>query len=436
MKKILFCCILTLTVVCGMLLGAVAVDSSASEQSAAVFSYGLSVLSANTDVAVMTLVGNDVTFSADTFARGLNLSKVKYVTVYTLPPAQDGELLLGSTRIAAGQSISAENLPYMVFSPVSDEAPMQSSFTFTANGGTTPIVCNMYLLDRGNQTPTVSVASGLSLNISTYKGHSHYGTLSAYDPDGDEMTFEVVSYPQNGSIRMTDKAMGSYIYTPQASYVGSDRFTYVARDRYGNYSSSATVHLEVDLSGTSVVYEDMKDWKEYNSALALTDAGIMSGTQVGNSYYFYPEKSVSRVEFLVMAMNAVGITDVPKCNTTVFADDAQIPDAMKGYVSAAYQLGYVSGSEVDGKLCFSPNESLTRAQAAVILERLVDPDGAAVSATFADTSEIPTWASGAITSLHAAGIMSAEDGYIAPSATLTRAQTAQMLASAMRYVNL
>ena len=123
----------------------------------------------------------------------------------------------------------------------------------------------------------------------------------------------------------------------------------MVRDRYGNYSASATVNLRVTQQGTSIVYADMLDSAQYNAALALTEAGVMSGTQVGNQYFFYPEKSVSRAEFLVMAMNAAGIEALPACNTTVFADDDQIPPAMKSYVAAAYELGYVSGSLVDGE---------------------------------------------------------------------------------------
>lgn len=433
MKKILFKRVLGAAVVGCLLAASMTVSGNAASATKPVVSYGVSILAAQTDMAVMTLVGNDIAFSKDVFARALNLSEIKYITVNTLPSVADGELLLGSTRVAAGQSISAENLSYMTFSAGNPDTPLHSYFTFTANGSATPIVCNLYLLSRGNYTPTVSVASELSLSASTYRDLCAFGTLSAYDPDGDELCFEVISYPQNGALRMTDRSRGNYVYTPNAGYVGSDRFTYVARDKYGNYSAPATVELRVSLSGTSVTYEDMKDSREYNAALKLTEAGIMSGTQVGSLYYFYPEREVSRVEFLVMAMNAVGITDVPTCEKTVFADDDLIPNTMKGYVQTAHELGYIDAKEVDGALCFAPHETLTRAQAAVILSELIELQSAAVAPTFADVTEIPSWASEAICSLNAAGILCTTDGYISPGASLTRAQTAHMLAAAMEY---
>jgi hypothetical protein len=217
--------------------------------------------------------------------------------------------------------------------------------------------------------------------------------------------------------------------------VGSDSFPYVARDKYGNYSASATVNLRVETAGTSITYVDMKDSHAYPAALALTEAGVMSGTQVGSDHYFYPERSVTRAEFLVMAMNAAGITEVPTCYNTGFADDAEIPETMKGYVATAYAMKYVSGSIVEGELKFLPNEPITRAQAAVILAGIVGFEDVAVTPTFADGSEIPAWASEAIYSLNAVGIMVSHDGYISATADLTREQTAMMLAAVMRYVN-
>jgi len=277
------------------------------------------------------------------------------------------------------------------------------------------------------------MASGLTLNASTYKGLALHGRLSAYDPDGDSLIYEIVSYPQNGAVLLTDREQGTYVYTPNAGYVGSDRFSYIARDKYGNYSASATVRLRVEQAGTAITYADMKDSAAYVSAIALTEAGVMSGTQVGSAYYFYPEESVSRVEFLVMAMNAVGVTEVPACDATVFADDADIEPSMKGYVHTAYELGYISGSLSGGVLSFLPDEAITRAQAAVILANMVGVSDIAVTPTFNDQSEIPVWAKDAIYSLHAVGIMGEESGYITPTAKITRAQTAQMLAAAMEY---
>lgn len=406
---------------------------SAQSPTAEVVSYGLCVLAAGTDVAVSAPIGNDVVFSADCFARGLNLPRVDSITVKTLPDPLKGELLLGSTRVAAGQTVSGANLALMTFAPATEEYT-QASFTFTANGSPTPMICNVYLTGGINYTPTVSMASGLSLNLFTYKDLEVYGKLSGYDPDGDTLIYEVVSYPRNGSVLLVDRNEGSYVYRPCEGYVGEDSFSYVVRDCYGNYSASATVDLQITRLGSTVTFSDMPEHPSYRAALALNDAGIMSGTQVGEGCYFYPDRGVNRVEFLVMAMNAVGICDVPDCDQTVFADDGEIPNSMKGYVAAAYELGYINGSLENGKLSFHPNEEITRAQAAVILSNLVGLCEVSVIPTFSDGSDIPVWARESIYSLNAAGILVESDGCISPTARVTRADTADMLFGAMQYV--
>ncbi len=431
MKQPYTCKKLFFIILCVTFLFCASVPTSAASETAPVISHGLNILAAKTDMAVSVPAGNDMFFCSDDFARNLNLSHIDYITILSLPKNTEGELLLGSTRVAVGQTISAENLSYLSLAPLEDVE--KASFEFAANGNSIAMVCRVYWMNEENNRPTVSMASGLSLNISSYQNLPTWGKLSAYDADGDQMVFEIVSYPKNGAVLLENQTDGSYCYTPNENFVGSDSFSYVARDLYGNYSAMATVNLKVSLLGTSVSYVDMQNSSAYNAALSLTEAGIMSGTQIGNEFYFYPEKEVSRAEFLVMAMNAVGITDVPECEKTVFFDDDDIPSSMKGYVATAYAMHYISGSTADGKLCFLPNEPITRAQAAVILSNIIGLCEVPVIPVFADKSEIPVWAREAIYSLHTVGILSADEGYISPTAKITREQTASVLSATKRY---
>jgi hypothetical protein len=247
------------------------------------------------------------------------------------------------------------------------------------------------------------MAPMLSMHIFTYRGLAAHGMLSAYEPDGDAMTYEVISYPSNGVLTLEDAATGAYIYEPQGDFVGTDSFGYVARDCYGNYSAGATVTVRVDVPGTQVRYEDMVEGRAYNAALALTEAGVMSGTQVGNQHYFYPEKNVTRAEFLVMAMNAVGITDLPTCEATAFFDDGAIAPSMKGYVAAAYTMGIISGTGVGGELCFLPDEEITRAQAAVMVQNVLQAPLPETAAVFAGPA-LPVWAQDSVLALDHAGL--------------------------------
>ena len=396
-----------------------------------ILSQGVQILSASTEMAVWGPRGNDVTFEAEDFSRNLNLSRIDYIKVLSLPSAAEGELLMGSVRVSAGQIISGENLAHLCFS-AADDSVTKASFTFSANGTATAVTCNVHLLNGTNYAPTVSMASSATLQMSTYRDREAHGRLSAYDPDGDALVFEIVKTPANGSVLLTDRSEGTYVYAPRSGFTGSDEFSYVARDVYGNYSSATTVKLRVMTSGTSVTYVDMADSKAANAALALTEAGVMSGVEIGNQHFFYPDRTVTRAELLVMAMNAAGITDVPASESTGFDDDADIATAMKGYVSAAYQMGYISGTLKEGKLCFLPNEEINRAEAAVMICAILGEESSGVIPTFADGAEIPVWAQESIYTLNTLGVMDATDGYISPTSPLTREQAALILQAVTR----
>ena len=78
-------------------------------------------------------------------------------------------------------------------------------------------------------------------------------------------------------------------------------------------------------------------------------------------------------------------------------------------------------------LCFDADRPITRAEAAVILCRLLDVEEPDSSPTFADKDSIPVWARASVSALYELGIYTAEDGHTEATATLTRADAAQML---------
>ena len=395
----------------------------------------LAILAARTDMAVATLCGNDYYFSEDVFARSLNLSGVSAVTIRSLPAVTDGELMMGSVRVSEGQVIPRSDLRLLSYVAKDSSAKGKAQFTFSPGEVGYASTCNVYLLDELNYSPTVSVVSSEALCVSTHRNFVGYGTLSAYDPEGDPLTFEIVSAPRNGLLLMTDAATGSYVYLPRLGFTGTDSFRYVARDLYGNYSAAATVSVRVEAPSVSVEYADMMGRREYNAALTMTEAGIMRGTALGEKTYFYPDQTVSRVEFLQMAMQTIGVTSLPDVKDTGFADDDAISADAKGYVAAAYRLGYIDADEDSkGNLNFLPDETLTRAQAAVWLCRMIRAEASDIKPVFADAADIPSWADDAIAALSSLGVLTptAGAGNISPNEPVTRAQTAQMLAVVRR----
>ena len=392
-------------------------------------SYGLRVLAAREEMVFAGLVGNEISFTAEDIRRAMNLSELNYVTIRSLPNPGEGTLFVGSIGAAEGQVISAGSLSLLSFAAADDSKPTEATMTVSVNGSDYAVTCRLYLLDRVNYTPTVALVPAISLHIETYKDLPTAGTVSSYDPEGDEITYEITRYASHGRISLTDRHTGAYVYTPDPGYVGQDSFDYVVRDRYGNYSTSTTVSIQVSPRPTAVTYADIDGEGNAAAILTVSEWGLMNGTRMGSETYFKPSASVSRLEFLVTAMEAAGITaeTVASSAPPTFHDAGDIPAAMSLYVGYAQQKGYINGKTVDGKLCFCPEEEISRAEAAVVLSNII---GYAVENTvtaFADQQALPTWSGEAFTSLRALGVLQCPDGNARADAVMTRGDTAEWL---------
>lgn len=407
-----------------------------NRETAPAVSYGLRVLAAREEMVFAGLCGNEISFVAEDICRAMNLSELDYVTVRSLPAPGEGTLFVGSVGASEGQVISAGSLSLLSFAAADDTKPSEAVMTLSVNGSDYAMTCRLCLLDRLNYTPTVALAPAVSLQIETYRDLPTAGTVSAYDPEGDEITYEIVRYASHGRVTLADRHTGAYVYTPDRGYTGQDSFDYVVRDRYGNYSTSATVSITVTAPPASVSYADIDGEGNAAAILKVSDMGLMNGTRVGGETYFKPSEAISRVEFLVTALQAAGITAdrVAGLGDPSFADTADIPVAMRPYVSYAVQKSYVGGKAGENGLCFQPNDPITRAEASVILSNII---GYAVEDTvtaFADVQTLPAWSTEALTSLRALGILSCPDGNAHPGMTMTRGDTAVWLCKTVQLM--
>ena len=397
-------------------------------------SNALSVIAKQNDMAKFAVVNNKIVFSADDLDRYLNTTELSSITITSVPELVDGCLCVGDVTVNAGQTISRENLSLLNYK-ANNESVTQSCFKFKVNGSSYEMTCNLYFLTRENAAPTLALEDERTLAVSTHQTIAVYGKISGYDADGDELRYEVVSYAKNGVLDFDGKS-GEYTYTPQGLYFGEDSFEYVAVDKYGNYSSSRKVSFTVEKLKGDVIFCDMQGHRDHHAAMTLVEDGIMSGVSIGNNTYFMPEKAVSRVDFVAMLMNAIGYGDIQTVLDTGFDDDGDIPASMKGYVKKARDLGLISGSvNANGDYLFEPNREITRAEAALIVSKLVDAEVPTVKPIFPDRNDIPTWAQDAIYVLNNLGILNSVGGSISPNSSITRAQVANMLYSLMKYID-
>ena len=374
-----------------------------------------------------------VLFSAADFENAAAVTDFDTLTITSLPAAADGTLYLGAVPVAVNQSISQKSLDSLKFVPAAGTE--EGSFTFSIGRGYT-MECVMKITDEINFAP-VAASYEETVAAWTQRDITCVGSLDAYDPEGDALVFEIVDYQKKGLLVMNDATHGDFRYTPYVGCSGTDFFTYRVRDSYGNYSGIATANVSISRKNHGVVFSDMSEHWAHSAAIEMCAAGIMDYAANGADAVFMPDKAVSREDFLVMVMRALGadLDDEAGEIHTVFADDDEISAENKAYVSAAYNAGIIKGREENGIRTFAPDDTITRAEAAVMINNILGAEVPLRVSLFTDNDTVPAWAQSALYALNDLGILKGTGaGTISPYATLNRAQAAQILLNLTQYV--
>ena len=372
----------------------------------------------------------ELNFDVNDFDANLG-SNVKSITVLSLPKDEDGKLMLGNLYVVENQVIYRDDFSALKFIPRSNTEGSYS-FTFSPDNSGYEINCSLKILKSANFSPVCT--NGIAVSAWTQRDIATFGTLDGFDPDGDELKYEIVSLPKKGLVDITNVSAGDYKYVPYAKATGNDYFTYRVRDCYGNYSEEITVNIKIEKLKTSLVFSDMDGNKAMNAAIIVTNDNLMSVTKNNDgTVSFKPEENITREEFIVLVMNAMGAKDVPVINKTRFADDDNISAQYKGYIESAFALGIIQGERKADGVYINPKSTISTAEAAVIINKIIGASSTTSMTVFNDASDIPEWAKSALTSLNELGIIPKENGKINPNSPLTRAQTAQILMSLLEY---
>ncbi|MDW7773316.1 MAG: Ig-like domain-containing protein [Desulfobulbaceae bacterium] len=121
------------------------------------------------------------------------------------------------------------------------DATGSDSFTFKVNDGTSDSNTAMVTVAVGaaKQPPVATDAA-----VATEMNQPVSGRLSASDPDGDSLTYSIVTNGSLGSAVVTDPGTGAFTYTPNLDAIGSDSFTFKVNDGTVD-SSTATVTISI-----------------------------------------------------------------------------------------------------------------------------------------------------------------------------------------------
>ena len=77
--------------------------------------------------------------------------------------------------------------------------------------------------------------------------------LPCADPNGDPLTFQVLSSPQRGTVIVVDHASGAATYAPGVGAAGHDTFSFAARDDGGAAGAPALASLELATQATAAL---------------------------------------------------------------------------------------------------------------------------------------------------------------------------------------
>ncbi|MBR7162153.1 MAG: cadherin-like domain-containing protein, partial [Clostridia bacterium] len=330
----------------------------------AVLSPAISVMQDDFEM-IKTGVGvNTVSFGEDDFKELLGDSDFTGIKLQALPEASDGILKLGTKTLAPGDVIERDMLAALRFIPAEEGKTAVFSFLPQGTEYEKPFLCTVYMLDTLNFAP-VAKASVLTAkeNIPVY------ASLNASDPDGDEIVYHLAEEPKNGTLTLSED--GNVLYTAYANGVGTDRFSYYVSDRYGNRSDPVFVSVTTTANASGIVYADLQNSKYALPAAVLAEKGAFVGEKLGEEWNFYPEKTVTRADFLMMAMQMCDIdTALLASNQSNFADRAEFTATQNRYIAAAARMGLVIGLDTDEGRCFCPNEAITSEQASTLLGRI------------------------------------------------------------------
>ncbi|OPA74364.1 S-layer protein [Paenibacillus selenitireducens] len=183
-----------------------------------------------------------------------------------------------------------------------------------------------------------------------------------------------------------------------------------------------------------IVFADM------NGHWAKTSIDRLTGMQAIRGYedhLFHPNDQVTRAQFASIFAKALGLQ--ASGNALVFNDTDEIPTWAKSDIAALVEAGWISGYKENGQVSFKPDQVITRAEIAVMLNQALHLDSQSAgdaTSQFKDVSQIPSWTHASVNSLVQSGIIQGyEDQSFRANSHATRAEAAVMMNKLLDALN-
>lgn len=340
----------------------------------------------------------------------LSLSSVSFATENVIVPNESGESTTSGdiTPPSSGETSSGE----IVNPPASGEPGIDET-------------------GSGEMDTDILKSQAVASKYEILENSKLSASLDANIVSGENVSYAITIQPTHGTVVQSGESGKNYIYTPEKDYHGTDSFSFRLEEGK-KYSNSATVSITIKQDTSNVIpfnYIDMKDhWANY-SASHLAARGLIIGEEIGNRFYFKPEKTMTRGEFMLFLLaitesNVDAEIDVSKVK---FADSSSTPDWLLEAAKVAYSRGILKGSAEGEKIYLNLDKTITRVEAATMISNVLGDKDSTKEIKYKDVGMIPSWALKAVKNLSAYKIIQGDvAGTFRPMSKLTRGEAAEL----------
>ncbi|MDB5055743.1 MAG: hypothetical protein JWM44_3793 [Bacilli bacterium] len=205
---------------------------------------------------------------------------------------------------------------------------------------------------------------------------------------------------------------------------------------YYDGENHPVIYAVRDIVGKGPTFPDVdSNAKEAAAISDLAAHEIITGFSDGT---FGGSSTVTRAQFAALLQRAFRLEPIHNAVYLKFSDISD-SDWFSKAVTAATQVKLLKGND-DGT--FRPDATITRAEMAVILARILAyaspefaPKTSSAALRFDDAAEIPTWADESVARMQLAGLVP-EGGVFGPTVQVTRTECAYMLEQMLQKLNL
>lgn len=297
-------------------------------------------------------------------------------------------------------------------------------FTYRVDDGAGTATATVTLTIANDPPTAVDDAYAALVNVPLTVGSAAGVLANDTDPNSEALTASVVTGPSSGSLAL--QADGSFVYTPNPLFTGTDSFTYSASD--GSLSAAATVTISVANVGPSAVDDSVT--LVHDRTLTVAAPGVLAndvdlnGDTLSAGLVTAPANGT-----LTLAADGgyVYIPDAGFTGTDSFtyaADDGGVQSAPATVVVTVTNAAPVTSLDT-----YATPKNVDLAGAAGVLANDVDPDGDPMTATVVSppaTGTLSLAADGSFTFVPAAGwtgtvtfVYAASDGLASATASAT-----------------